>query len=311
MSYPCRTVEDFAAEVRRVISEEEEAHPEDDGAEFFFRGEECNFATSDDSDLNCCFDSSIDRDEKLYRNERDIYQEALRLNVASFIDDNTMTDRITRMQHYSLPTRFADLSSNSLQSLVFAAGGLDPEHNKYDNRDGFVRVIKVAKHKMKSFTSDIIVAISHLPLVDCKNINPGVKNGLDTLRYEITKERPTFGLENDMPIEAERLHREIQQVWAFKPLMANRRLQAQDGLFLAYGCKAGKEPLHPDFSTENYEDKNAPSYGIKQIAAIRIAASAKSEILKELRWFGMPEEKAYPDLSNVCELIKLRFKGVK
>ena len=164
---------------------------------------------------------------------------------------------------------------------------------------------------MKSFTSDIITAIAHLPLVSCEHIHPGRKEGIGYLTYEILRERPGFSGENDWPEIGETLRHDIQQVWAFKPIVNSARLRNQGGVFLAFGCRDGKTPLHPSFSESDYSNKDAPSWGIMQIGFVRIAAGAKKTILNELRWFGMSEERIYPELSDVCKILKKRYKEMK
>ena len=310
MCSPCESLEQVVANILAIVKGDK-ANPcrDDDGAEYFFRGECCNWATRNNADIGSAFDCSLDRDKYRYENERALYQEALRHNVVSFAEDKTMAERIARMQHYWLPTRFADLSINALQATLFAAGGCQPDGRGVRDLDGFIRVIKVAKHKMKSFTSDIIVAISHLPLVDADNIHPenGSKRDLGYLAYEMQSERPTFELDS-CGKRGISLYDEIQQVWAFKPLMNNPRIRNQGGLFLAFGCRDGKEPLHPTFSERDYTNPNAPSYGIAQVGFVRIAAAAKKTILDQLRMFGMTEEAVYPDLQNVCQTLDKRFK---
>lgn len=307
----CKTLEDVVGEVLRIIDEEKARHPEV-GAEFFFRGEKKNYVSDYDGDsLGTSFQSYLDR-EGLQERERQLYEEALRLNVASFEEDRTMVERVARMQHYRLPTRFADMSTNALLSAHFACGGGETDLSKRDNgRDGFIRIMKVAPHKLKSFTSDIIITISHLPLVDSWNVNPNLPNGLGYLTYEVRNSRPAFYDEDMLPEIGEQLRREIQQVWAFKPMLNSRRIRKQGGLFLAFGCGDGKKPLKPTFSSADYDNESAPSYGIKQIGYVRIAAEAKRDIREQLRLFGMPGELVYPELSNVCEELFNRFKEIK
>lgn len=310
MGRACRSLDEVVADILRIVDDNKAAsRHDDDGAEYFFRGEQRNHKHHGSSILDPSFDCFLDRSPSYWKHERELYQEAMRLNVASFTEDRTMCERIARMQHYSLPTRFADLSTNAFLSTLFAAGGCSYTPGGCPNEDGFIRVIKVSKHKMKSFTSDIIVAISHLPLVDADNIHPenGSKQDLGYLAYEMLKERPGFDLDS-CGKRGISLFEEIQQVWAFKPLMNNPRIRNQGGLFLAFGCRDGKEPLHPSFSTADYDNPNAPSYGIAQVGFVRIAAKAKSDILEQLRMFGMAEESVYPDLQNVCQTLDKRFK---
>jgi hypothetical protein len=307
----CRTLDEVAGEVLRLINDEKSAHPELD-AEFFFRGESKNYRSDYDGEpLGTAFQSYLDR-EGLVESERRLFEEAMRLNVASFEEDRTMVERVARMQHYSLPTRFADMSTNSLLSAHFACGGGESDLEKRDNgRDGFIRVMKVARHKMKSFNSDTIKAIAHLPLLDTWKVEPSLKNGLGYLTYEVRNNFPGFYTEEMDADIGEQLRHDIQHVWAFRPMLNSRRIRKQGGLFLAFGCGDNKKSLEPTFSPEDYENENAPSYGIKQIGYVQIAAEAKSRIREELRYFGMEGELVYPEISNVCEELKNRFTNLK
>ena len=307
----CRTVYDIAREALRII-DEEKASSNEPRAEFFFRGESKNHKSDYDGEpLGTAFQSCLDR-LGLVEYERDLYQEAMRLNVASFEEDRTMVERVARMQHYQLPSRFCDMSTNVLLSAHFACGGGERDVDRRDNgRDGFIRVMKVARHKMKSFTSDIITAIAHLPLVDAWNVNPNLPNGLGYLTYEVRNNRPGFYDEETKPDVGEWLRNEIQHVWAFKPMMNSRRIRKQGGLFLAFGCGDNKKSLEPTFSPEDYGNPSAPSYGIKQIGYVQIAADEKPRIREELRYFGMESELVYPELSNVCGELKVRFSEIK
>ena len=308
MSRACTSLDQVVADILRIVDDDKGASWQDHGAEYFFRGEQRNHGHPGSPILDTRFDSYLDREEAFWKHERELYEEAMRLNVASFYEDRTMCERIARMQHYRLPTRFADLSINAFLPTLFACGGCSDTPGGSPDDDGFIRVVKVAKHKRKSFTSDIIVAISHLPLVDNENINPVSKEDVGYLTYEIRNERPAFYRKEEDDWLHERLCSQLGQVWAFKPLMNNPRIRNQGGLILAFGCRDGKEPLHPSFSTADYDNPNAPSYGIAQVGFVRIAAKAKSDILEQLRMFGMTEEAVYPELSDVCKTLDNRFR---
>jgi hypothetical protein len=319
MSRPCRNVEDIVSEVRRIIEEAKAKNPGDTGAEFFFRGEKQNYETRDNSEIGTHFPCNLYQpaNKNAWKYERKLYEEALRRNVVDFHQDRTMTERLARMQHYQLPTRFTDLSENALQAAYFATGAGSFRKDGGEELDGWLRIVQVAGHKMKSFTSDIIVAISHLPLVEPTRFHldgplaatPEDDGGLNVLRYEIMKERPAFGFEHERPKVAMDLRRDIQQVWAFKPMLNSPRIKKQDGIFLAVGCGDGKRPIHPTYSEEDYGNPGAPSYGIKQIGAVRIAAEAKKPLLEELRHFGIRAENTYPELPDVCREIEERLRG--
>ena len=314
----CKSVKDIVDEANRILFSENNALYGKD-VEYFFRGESLNFKRKDDGvdlPLGTAFPCYLDRDQKFIDNERELYQEAMRLNIATFDKDRTMVERVARMQHYQVPTRFCDLSSNVLMAAMFACGGGDTwNKDKRDNgHDGYIRVMKIRKDRIKSFTSDIIMAIAHLPLVKRQNINPSKPDGLSHLRYEITNSRPGFSMEisdfNDGLRQAkEQLQEEIQHVWPFKPIWNSERIRKQEGIFLAFGCKDNKEPLNPTFSLGDYDNPEAPSYGIAQIDYIQIHFDYKKYIREELRYFGIPIESVYPDLSNASMEIENRLKN--
>lgn len=122
MNRPCQSLDEVVADVLRIVNDDK-ARSNDAGAEYFFRGEQRNHGHPGSPVLDTKFDSYLDRFESFWKHEDELYQEAMRLNVASFTEDRTMCERIARMQHYRLPTRFADLSINALLSTLFACGG--------------------------------------------------------------------------------------------------------------------------------------------------------------------------------------------
>ena len=319
MCPPCTSLDQVVTDILAIVDgDKARSRDDNDGAEYFFRGEQRNHGHPGNPVLDTHFDSYLDRFESFWKHEDELYQEAMRLNVASFTEDRTMCERVARMQHYRLPTRFADLSVNAFLPTLFACGGCSDTPGGYPDDDGFIRVVKVARHKMKPIAirnavsiggdSDTIAAISCLPLIEAWKINPSKKDGLGYLTYQVKKESPGFSSESEWGEIGETLRDDIQKVWAFKPLMNNPRIRNQGGLFLAFGCHDGKEPLHPTFSERDYTNPNAPSYGIAQVGFVRIAAAAKKTILDQLRMFGMTEEAVYPDLQNVCQTLDKRFR---
>lgn len=308
----CLTMAEIVGEAFAIVDKEQQLHPEPDAA-FFFRGESKNYHHPNDpyAKLEPSFPSSLDQKECRIRNERELYHAAMRYNIFSFDRDRTMVERLIRMQHYRLPTRLADVTTNICLSAFFAAGGENVTSNGAPTADdGYIRVIKVARHKMKMFTSDIITAIAHLPLVKPEDVHPECENGLEVLRYEVTNERPGFsmyirpdeGSEKMRRLERQ-LRQEIQHVWAFKGVYNNDRMRSQSGAFLAFGCGAKKAKLDATFAPWDYGNECAPSYGIKQIGYVQIHHRAKEEILRQLRLMGMEAEVVYPDLSDACKAI--------
>lgn len=314
----CWAMDEVVAEAFSQIDKEKHGHPEP-GAAFFFRGESRNYQNPNDpsAELETGWLCGLDRKAWRIEHERDLYHAAMRYNIVSFSRDRTMVERLIRMQHYRLPTRFADLTTNISLAAFFAADGenLTKGDISLSDGDGYIRVIKVAAHKMKMYTSDIITAIAHLPLVKQRDVNPSRMNGLEVLRYEVTNERPGFSMYirpdggSEKMRDLERLLRkEIQQVWAFRGVYNNDRVRNQSGVFLAFGCGDEKARLKATFSPKDYEVGSSPTYGIKQIGYVQIHRDAKRRILEQLGLMGMEAPVVYPDLSDVCKSITNEFE---
>lgn len=293
-----------------IIAKDKNENP-NEGARYYFRGEEKFFG--EEMDPKTRLESHIDRKDKNWlQYERDFFHEAYRKNPNSFVNDVTMVDKLTRMQHYRLPTRFADLSCSALLATYFAC---EDYKTKASNmlEDGNLRVFKVHPRKMKRFNSNIITAIAHLPLIDNEEFRLDdisdddkrvVASGLDRLAYEIRRENPSFSVA-EVGVRM-RLREDIQQVWAFEPILNNNRIRYQEGIFLAFGCRDKKQSLDATFSAADYNEQTKPTSGIMEVGRVTIDAESKDEILTELRSFGVLDEMVYPDLSDCCKAIAER-----
>jgi hypothetical protein len=100
MSRACKSLDAVVFDILKIVEDDRvTSHSKEDGAEYFFRGEKCNYFHRGSPMLETRFDSYLDRDEADWKHENELYQEAMRLIVASFTEGRTMCERITRMQH--------------------------------------------------------------------------------------------------------------------------------------------------------------------------------------------------------------------
>lgn len=100
-------------------------------------------------------------------NEHILYRELIVSNSADFQSDEYTLDRLVRMQHYSLPTRLLDITSNPLIALYFACKSALDE-------DGEVILFSMSRSEIKYFDSDVASVISNLarlPKEEKDNIN--------------------------------------------------------------------------------------------------------------------------------------------
>ncbi|AWI09272.1 FRG domain-containing protein [Ereboglobus luteus] len=102
----------------------------------------------------------------VYRNgfkefECDIYNEALAMCPTDFQDDASAFEKLVRMQHYKVPTRILDITSNPLIALYFAC----EEYDKIDrtaDKDGAIVLMAIKDELIKPFNGDTVSCLSNL-----------------------------------------------------------------------------------------------------------------------------------------------------
>ena len=96
----------------------------------FFRGQ---------SNSNFLLQPSIIREDIWRKNEKRMFDELERLCPKEFQGMNSILDKLVEMQHYNLPTRLLDVSSNALVALLFACQDFES--------DGEVIIFKEKRNK--------------------------------------------------------------------------------------------------------------------------------------------------------------------
>ena len=100
MGRACKSLDEVVFDILRIVDDDKTAScGQDQGAEYFFRGEQRNYGHPESPVLDTRFDSCLDGEETFWKHERELYEEAMRLNVASFHEDRTMCERIARMRN--------------------------------------------------------------------------------------------------------------------------------------------------------------------------------------------------------------------
>lgn len=239
--------------------------------EFYYRGQLEKYQT---------ILPSVARDEGYIENESSIFQEAVRLRADEFSSLHSPLQKLSKLQHYGIPTRLVDVTVDPLTALYFAVEDIS------DCSDGNVLFYLCKGHDFNSDHAKLLSVVATLSNHE--------------IYYILSEYRKLFGKDIDEDTAlfyiAEPIF--IKQCKELKEL--NTRLFSQHGTFLICGNFIVDKRVTNKFKSLDTITPNT---------IIRIPYEYKRSILDELdKEYGINKTKIYPELPSVADYIKIKYR---
>ncbi len=238
---------------------------------------------------------SIYRNRGLIGHEAEMFNELI-LRCPNEFDEGLSTfQMLVKMQHYSLPTRLLDITSNPLVALYFAC-----DTNR--GHDGEVYVMGFDIDDVKYFDSDTVSILSCLSRRPSKFVIPEIEDSLSSenqivqfnaeheiklLTHDIRRDKPHF--------KPEILPNDLRKVLCVKPKLDNPRIIRQDGAFLLFGIEGSK---HVPATL---------SAGCT-LQRMLINSEKKQELMNQLESLGLSQATLFPELEKVATYLTKKYE---
>ncbi|HAV1571121.1 FRG domain-containing protein [Vibrio natriegens] len=222
-------------------------------------------------------------------NEGELFHNLVTQCPEEFKDCTSTFDFLVKMQHYGLPTRLLDITSNPLVALYFSCCSLIPDSSRDKNaKNGQVLIYQVPNDEIKYYNSDTVSVVSNLARAEA-NFDFSDIEHQERFLHSIQAEKPYF----KPYIKEEHLH----SVICVKPKLDNRRIVKQSGAFFLFGM--GKQKT---------DSIRIPDHFRPEIKHIAIPKASKEALLKELATLSISEATLFPEIDNVARFLKKDIK---
>lgn len=230
----------------------------------------------------------------LFNSERAMITEIMHTCPDEFAGSRFET--LTKLQHYGMPTRLLDTTTNPLVALYFACASIQQM-----NADGAVYTF----HNLPvSWSNDPLVEIT----MDYVFEYSSTQVNLDQM-LQCIKDKYKYSQGRLIPNDVQTLLTYLMiPAYAVMPARANPRLIAQDGAFFLFGMGIQSKHLSSNPGTldrvlYSFESSNieGPQKICSELDKLIIPSSQKADILRQLDYLSINEQTLFPDLSHQIE----------
>ena len=231
---------------------------------------------------------SIYRNAGWIENESTMFKELVLRCPNDFSSHMTTFQCLVKMQHYGLPSRLLDVTSNPLVALYFACEAHDVES------DAEIIVFDFSSDEVKYYDSDTVSVIANLAKRP-KDFSIPEETEIDLFNKQDSIKLLTHDIRQDLPHFSPKINpKDLQKVFCVKPRLDNSRIIRQEGAFLLFGCD-GQKVKPATLSTENISAKFV------------ISKDAKKELREHLEKLGISKATLFPEIDQVAGHIKEFF----
>lgn len=249
-----------------------------------------------------------DKNEDVYK-EPELIRDVLAYSPEEFKEEKTTFEILAKMQHFGMPTRLLDITSNPLVALYFAC-------EKEEGKDGEVFVLSVRSSGIFAYYDAIVSLFSNIAMLprqekaelDIISLLSNPPFNRDKKDESSTKETQGFGesaiakellflVNREHPgfsgfYDADNLGKEVHNAIFVRPKMNNKRIIAQAGAFLLYGSRS--------ITVKSKNSEQNPLWSADYI----IKKEAKPAILETLKHLGIDRISLFPDIQTVISEVK-------